>query len=41
MERVEVFPESIFAAENGIYIDMAYKPRETLLLKVAKGKKIG
>jgi hypothetical protein len=38
---VEDFPESIFAAENGIYINMAYKPRETLLLKVAKGKKIG
>jgi shikimate-5-dehydrogenase len=36
--NVEDFPESLFAAEKGICVDMAYKPRETPLLKVAEGR---
>jgi shikimate-5-dehydrogenase len=35
---VEDFPESLFGNEKGICVDMAYKPRETPLLKVVKGK---
>lgn len=33
---VEDFPEGLFATEKGVCVDMAYKPRETPLLKVAK-----
>ena len=32
---IEYFPESIFGGERGVCIDMAYKPRETPLLKAA------
>jgi shikimate-5-dehydrogenase len=32
------FPESLFGNEKGICVDMAYKPRETPLLKVVKGR---
>jgi shikimate-5-dehydrogenase len=35
---VEDFPECLFKNEKGLCIDMAYKPRETPLLKVANGK---
>ncbi|KAE9380086.1 putative pentafunctional AROM polypeptide [Stipitochalara longipes BDJ] len=34
----DYFPVSLFAAEKGICVDMAYKPRETPLLKVAKSR---
>jgi shikimate-5-dehydrogenase len=32
------FPESLFGNEKGICVDMAYKPRETPLLKVVNGR---
>lgn len=35
---MEYFPDSLFGKETGICVDMAYKPRETPLLKVAKKK---
>ena len=34
----DYFPIGLFAAERGICVDMAYKPRETPLLKVAKSR---
>ena len=36
---VEDFSGSLFAAEKGICVDMAYKPRDTPLLKAAMGRK--
>lgn len=35
---MEYFPDSLFGKETGICVDMAYKPRETPLLKVARKK---
>jgi len=35
---VDYFPVNLFAAEKGVCVDMAYKPRETPLLKVAKSR---
>jgi shikimate 5-dehydrogenase len=35
---VEDFSGSLFAAEKGICVDMAYKPRDTPLLKAAMGR---
>ncbi len=38
VKSVEDFSGGLFAAEKGICVDMAYKPRDTPLLKVAMGR---